>query len=97
MKEDKEIWKDTLKEGTEDRFATKPGGPNAKPLPKKEIFKTPKEKKLEDRVKTLEKQVKQLITEIRNTKQSTEELKRQIKVLKNKKSEGQKPNRIPIA
>lgn len=63
---DKQIWEASLdKEENSKRFETKVGGTNTKPLPKKEIFKSNKEKKLIERVKVLEKQVDSIIKEIK--------------------------------
>jgi len=91
MKSDKEIWKESLdKEENVDLFKTEDGGEHSKPLPKKEIFASPKEKKLLERVKELEKQVEKLIKEIRNTNVNTTELKKQVKILRNKKTPQQK-------
>ena len=69
MNSDKDVWGKSLQKiENAGRFDTKPGGPNAKPLPKRELFKSPKEKKLIERVKNLEEQVDKLITELRKVK-----------------------------
>ena len=66
MKTDRDICMENLEsESIADSFTVKPGGPNAKPLPKKAIFKTPQEKKIEERVKKLEDQMDKVITELR--------------------------------
>ncbi len=72
MKSDKDIWKESLNsEDNIDLFKTEPGGEHAKPLPFKEIFKTKNTKELEERVDTLEKQVKQLLIELKKLKPQT--------------------------
>ena len=69
MKTDQEIWQESLlREDNKDLFKIKPGGPNAKPLPKREMFSSPKEKRLEERVKELETQVNNLIMELKKHK-----------------------------
>ena len=76
MNSDKKIWETSLRnEENVDMFKTEPGGPNAKPLPKKEIFKTPKEKKLEERIKQLEEQVNLIIKELRKMKRTARRTK----------------------
>ena len=65
MSKDEEIWKKSLSEDTDSsRFETKPGGKNAKALPKKQLFKTIEEKKDESKYKVLEKKVDELEKEI---------------------------------
>ena len=72
MNSDKDVWGKSLQKiENAGRFDTKPGGPNAKPLPKLNRFKSPEEKKLETRVKKLEEQVDKLITELRKVKKIT--------------------------
>lgn len=73
MKDDKDIWKSSLTdEEKADLFKTKDGGKHAKPLPKKEIFKSSKEKTLEDRVIELEKRVKSLTKIVNKIKPEAE-------------------------
>ena len=61
MKSDKEIWQSSFtNEETVDVFATKPGGSNAKSLPKRNLFKTEIDKKEDSRIEKLEKRVKVL-------------------------------------
>lgn len=69
MKSDIEVWKEGLdKEENEDLFKTTPGGKNSKPLENVKVFKTPKEKKLEEKIKKLEDDVKNLIKEVNKLK-----------------------------
>ena len=70
--DDERVWEESLKDKNNiDMFKVKPGGPNAKPLPKKEIFKSPKQKKLEDRMKKLEERVEYLEKELKTVKRQT--------------------------
>lgn len=76
-KTDQEIWEETLEdEESVDLFKIKPGGENAKPLSPKNIFKTPKEKKIEERIKKLEEQVKTLTSQLNATRALREQVKK---------------------
>jgi|GEM_PF-5345465 len=66
MRTDKEIWEQTLKSpDILPAFSVKVGGPNAKPLPQKDLFKVKGEKKIEERIKKLESQVETIISELK--------------------------------
>ena len=87
MKSDKEIWKESLTNKDAERlFDTVSGGKHSKSLPKRNVFKQPKEKKMEDKIKKLEEITEKLINQLRKNEQAISEIKRQIKLLRNKKS-----------
>lgn len=92
-KTDKDVWEESLHDKkTSEMFQTEAGGPNAKPLPIKEIFKSPKERKLEERVKLLEKQLKQVHEELITVKDLINEVKKEIRIVKNKPPEQKQRN-----
>ena len=79
-KSDKEIWLETLEvPEMESSFTVKPGGIKVKSLPKTNIFKSQKERKLEERVVKLEKQVKILTEELTRVSLVSEAVKRRMK------------------
>lgn len=79
-KSDKEIWLETLEvPEMESSFTVKPGGIKVKSLPKPNIFKSQKERKLEERVVKLEKQVKILTEELTRVSLVSEAVKRRMK------------------
>tara|TARA_R110000824_G_scaffold81550_3_gene204979 strand:- start:7660 stop:7965 length:306 start_codon:yes stop_codon:yes gene_type:complete len=95
-KSDNEIWQDSLKSARNSRvFETAPGGKKAQPLPKRDMFKTSTDKKVDARLKDLEKLTVALKKELRQATVTISELKKQINILKNKKppqQQQQRPN-----
>lgn len=66
---DRKIWEDSLKDKNNvDLFSVNPGGPHAKPLPKKEIFTAQKQKKLEDTIKELKNRIEFIEKELKLVK-----------------------------
>ena len=93
---DKEIWNNSLEPSINSKvFETVPGGIHAPPLPKKDIFKNNTDKKVDERLKDLEKLTVALKKELRQATVTISELKKQINILKNKKppqQQQQRPN-----
>lgn len=91
---DKEIWNKLLEDSKNSvRFETSPGGQHAKPLPKRDMFKTSTDKTVEARLKDLEKLTVALKKELRQATVTISELKKQINILKNKKQPQQQQQR----
>lgn len=85
MKSDKDIWEESLdnKENI-DVFKTLGGGKASKTISKK-IFNGVQAKTIEERVKKLEEQIENLVEELKYNMQISQQLKRELLILKNKR------------
>ena len=83
--DDYDIWKESF-QNIDDitLFNTKIGGKNAKKLFKKPFFNTPSDRKMDSRIKVIEKTIKKLSIKLFSIDKLISKLTQDIKAIKNK-------------